>query len=335
MSQHSASHLGARRGFTLIELLVVIAIIAVLIALLLPAVQQAREAARRTQCKNSLKQIGLALHNYHDTHLTFPPGVVIPLTASTASTYPRNAGGGASAATPSWGWAAMLLPFMEQGNLHRLGAGANVTLGEELAAITSGSTVSAQTSLPIYRCASDPGPELNDQTHFGASTPLATSNYVAIIAHRWAGTDGAYPTSVWSPTKVTGAFFPNSRTRIGDITDGTSSTVAVSERAYSFRGVTPGAAVWAGCKDGWHTRCVRDTFGATWAPINSILTGGPWAASSTTSLSSNHPGGVNVLLFDGSVRFMSDNINHQPSVTPSSVLEYLMAIKDGQVAGDF
>src|SRR3954453_5885920 len=101
-----------RRGFTLIELLVVIAIIAVLIALLLPAVQQAREAARRTQCKNALKQIGLAFHNYHDSFNTFPPGCI-------ARQPVVNSGGGASTSTEIglWGWGAMILPYIDQANL--------------------------------------------------------------------------------------------------------------------------------------------------------------------------------------------------------------------------
>src|SRR4051812_6730319 len=93
-----------KRGFTLIELLVVIAIIAVLIALLLPAVQQAREAARRSQCKNNLKQIGLALHNYHDTANTLPPGWIGDPTGS-------NAGN-------RWGWGTMILPYLDQAPLY-------------------------------------------------------------------------------------------------------------------------------------------------------------------------------------------------------------------------
>src|SRR3954454_25192238 len=98
-----------RRGFTLIELLVVIAIIAILIALLLPAVQQAREAARRTQCKNNLKQIGLALHNYHDTCNSFPPGWINTWASNPPrSNFPGN----------SWGWNAMILPMMDQGNVY-------------------------------------------------------------------------------------------------------------------------------------------------------------------------------------------------------------------------
>src|SRR5687768_201165 len=95
----------SRRAFTLIELLVVIAIIGILVALLLPAVQQAREAARRTQCKNNLKQLGLALHNYHDQHKLLPPGYVSDYTTAGTDT------------GPGWGWAAMILPQIDQGPL--------------------------------------------------------------------------------------------------------------------------------------------------------------------------------------------------------------------------
>src|SRR4051812_30971338 len=107
--QNSRSSRVRFRAFTLIELLVVIAIIAILIALLLPAVQQAREAARRTQCRNNLKQMGLALHNYHDTYRLFP--------ASYYRDWPHNSSTNPTAGRPGWGWAVMLLPYMDQGPL--------------------------------------------------------------------------------------------------------------------------------------------------------------------------------------------------------------------------
>ncbi|MDQ3331585.1 MAG: DUF1559 domain-containing protein, partial [Planctomycetota bacterium] len=135
-----------RRGFTLIELLVVIAIIAVLIALLLPAVQQAREAARRAQCQNNLKQIGLALHNYHDVSNQFPMAFI---RASTVAN------------TEGWGWGAMILPQLEQGNLFdRLGVTqyrlTDVLAGlkPDLASVQDRTTI-FQTRLPVYICPSD------------------------------------------------------------------------------------------------------------------------------------------------------------------------------------
>jgi prepilin-type N-terminal cleavage/methylation domain-containing protein len=156
----------SRRGFTLIELLVVIAIIAVLIALLLPAVQQAREAARRTQCKNNLKQIGLALHNYLDTHLVFPPGY-IDRNGNPNVTPDLDQG-------PGWGWASFLLPMMDQSNVH------NQINFNQGVGLLSNITIS-QKPLSIFRCPSDGGRETFSVYDSNFTTPIATlafSNYV-------------------------------------------------------------------------------------------------------------------------------------------------------------
>ena len=115
-----ASRRDRLRGFTLIELLVVIAIIAILIALLLPAVQQAREAARRTQCKNNLHQIGIAIHNYHDTFRIFPPGHVTSVHYDVTD-------------NTMWGWAVMILPYIDQSPMYNLLTPGDVTLGFALA----------------------------------------------------------------------------------------------------------------------------------------------------------------------------------------------------------
>src|SRR6202035_572752 len=137
-----------RQAFTLIELLVVIAVIGTLIALLLPAVQKVREAASRTQCTNNLKQIGLALHNYHDTNKVFPPGYIDGNTSSTST--PDNDVG------PGWGWASFLLPYLERKDLFDQ---IDFTKGV-LAA--SPNVIMAQTSLPIFLCPSDPSQDTFD-----------------------------------------------------------------------------------------------------------------------------------------------------------------------------
>src|SRR5262245_20886047 len=156
-----------RRGFTLIELLVVIAIIAVLMSLLLPAVQQAREAARRTQCRNNLKQIGLALHNYHGALQVFPPGYVDR--SGNPNLTPDNDLG------PGWGWATFLLPHLDQSNVYdqlninqAIGTGANAQV--------------SLVAMPAFQCPSDGQQEPFPVYDSSFSTPMATvahSNYVA------------------------------------------------------------------------------------------------------------------------------------------------------------
>src|SRR5690349_2559350 len=156
-----------RTAFTLIELLVVIAIIAILIALLVPAVQKAREAAARTQCTNNLKQIGLAMHSYHDTYKRLPPGYVDGNTNPNST--PDNDVG------PGWGWAAFLLPYMEQGPLYN-----QINFG-----VTVGVGVNAQASqqpIALFLCPSDGTQQLvpvYDSTFSRPVVTLAHANYVA------------------------------------------------------------------------------------------------------------------------------------------------------------
>ena len=319
-----------KKGFTLIELLVVIAIIAVLIALLLPAVQQAREAARRTQCKNNLKQIGLALHNYHGTHKAFPPAAVLMVGSGIGTAADITDDGGRQ---PGWGWGAFILPFIEQANLY------------EAAGIGNGSFIydhidEYRTPISGYMCPSDPGEDINDRSFWATRAPgndmsvvAAKSNYVGVQDHR--------PDYYFSqPSLASGAFFINSSTEISDLIDGTSNTLAIGERAVNPQlpqdDNNPSGASWAGCVDVTHGRdCTYDITGTAGVPINSG-TGYYWAQG----FSSHHTGGAHFLLFDGSVKFISENINHTPGpvengALPNSTFEYLVVIDDGNPVGEF
>jgi len=195
-----------RNGFTLIELLVVIAIIAILIALLLPAVQQAREAARRTPCKNNLKQIGLALHNYMDVHNTFPSGGVY-----------------GSSVSMLWSAQTMILPYLDQGNLRGLintDYPLLMTVGGVSNQIHPDNATGVKTHLTIYKCPSDPGGVYEDDR-------FAPTNYLACMG---SGANGGIDERSAAGALPDGAFYRNSRTRAADFTDGMSNTVVMAER---------------------------------------------------------------------------------------------------------
>lgn len=321
------------RGFTLVELLVVIAIIGVLIALLLPAVQQAREAARRMQCSNNLKQIGLGLHNYHDTYQTFPSGVIIPK-------YPPSQPSWAQAGPAGWVWSSLILPFIEQPALHqRMG----VTKGGS--AFTSYAL--AQAVITPYRCPSDVAPDLADRCWWKVKSD--TNHEIASCSYKAVNSHGYPQTSVGGSNtynKATGGFYVNSATKFRDITDGTSNTLAVSESAYRRQYSVTGG-VWAASIDsnsGNPRDAMMDNLLAAPVKINQITFadgtyGIPgWGKQYMVMMSPNsfHPGGVMSVRFDGSVQFLSETINHSPetwqtaSGTPNSVLEYMIDIHDGR-----
>jgi len=287
-----------RRGFTLIELLVVIAIIAILIALLLPAVQAAREAARRSNCKNNLKQIGIGLHNYHDVHLSLPPGYVW---------------GGVGDFGLSWG--TFLLPFIEQENLQEQG---DVAVAMDNGWFdfldASAGTVPPAFRIPIamYACPSDVGPDENDQF-----SDMGKSNYSGVSgnSNRQSGAAGL---------GGNGAFFRNSDVRFADITDGLSNTLVVGERAYDLQGKLRSGggnvlgSIWAATPtaNGGHS-------GYLWTVCE--LTGGRLVnRDSGVMYSSYHPGGAQFLLGDGSVRFISENLD-------GTVQQQLATIGGGEV----
>jgi len=319
-----------RHAFTLVELLVVIAIIGVLVALLLPAVQAAREAARRSQCSNNLKQIGLGLHNYHDIFKVLPSGVITP------TGDPDMPSGGcpsnSSTAIEGWGWAALLLPFIEQGPLHdTAGIGRGGLLQNHLS--TTAPIGAARQRIDVYRCPSDGGADVGrvqnrTDTEF---LDAAFSNYGGINAHRSASLAGG--------TAATGTFWRDSRVGFADITDGLSNTIAVAESA-TQRGTTQiGPKNWAGCKIACGGNCVDQVFLSGRWPINDA-TG--TADQLGEAPSSHHPGGVQVLLHDGSVRFISETIefvrtagtaNNDSAV--DSTWERLLARQDGQPVSDF
>ncbi len=307
-----------RTGFTLIELLVVIAIIAILIALLLPAVQQAREAARRSQCKNNLKQIGLAMHNYHETYQTFPPGIVNATNA---------AGPCVTTGNNTWGWGTYLLPQMDQAPLFQQLAPNGCQLPGATSVFPSSGSALLQTSLPAFVCPSDTGDPVNP--YYGNYTK---SNYVI------SEDVGNVNTSV----------------QVRDILDGTSNTLMFGERTLRQNPQgkrQSGAIVW-----GRHSNSDASfKFRVAW-PINT-----PNPTTSTTSpgsgdggcarhaVASEHVGGAQFLMCDGSVRFISENISHNPiaeTTTTCTAMNTSMAgsgftyqnlfyIADGNPVGDF
>ena len=266
-----------RRAFTLIELLVVIAIIAVLIALLLPAVQQAREAARRTQCRNNMHQIGLAMHNYHDTHRCFPPAWVRTVATN-------------GQLHSMW---VMLLPFMDEAALYNAYNFDRYIL-EACTPNNANQTVMASI-LSQYNCPSDSGPAVLTTWACGLHSD---SSYVANSGTNNKGSDTSHQSG--QPANTYGPFSPNSRVRIRDIRDGTSQTLAAGEQRHdtgiASYGVWQYKPVWSRGGTGYNVMTITDN------PMNpTSIT--PW------SFTSMHEGGVFFLFCDGQVRFISENID--------------------------
>ncbi len=311
---HSSS---SECGFTLIELLVVIAIIAVLIALLLPAVQQAREAARRSQCKNNLKQLGLALHNYHDVAGLFPPAIVVQ--RADPQFVPNGLTDNLPDPVESWGWGAFLLPYLEQSALYNA---CKIGSGDLLERYV---TTSALTPLAVYRCPSDIAPSVRT-----TSRPIATwgtSNYKANM-----GVNGG-----WGSGTNGAVFWRDGKCGFRDILDGTSNTVAIGEIAWQRGTLKHEAAVWAGCRQGMQGDCVDDVVASGRAPINSNATN---TNILSESFSSVHTGGAHFLMADGAVRFISENVQfiangESNSSAADSTYEFLLHRNDGQVVGEF
>jgi len=304
-------------AFTLVELLVVIAIIGVLVALLLPAVQAAREAARRASCSNNLKQIALALHNYHDVHLTFPSGWLDNPIAN----------------EEAWGWSALTLPYIEQAPLHATLGVTKARLVDQLRSLNGANgpavAAAARTVLKVFICPTDSGHQgglVHTNRHFGGgigfaaagftgnTTLVGVSNYMGVAGHR----------DVVNAAPNSGIFFGNcsgdaticpnqvsSAVRMGDVADGTSSTLMVGERdTFNCRSGT-----WLGVRNtnGSNDRGVVVVIGHSHPKLNQDVKAVTWDTDRIgcgEGFSSLHPGGAQFAAVDGSVRFIPNTINH-------------------------
>ncbi len=324
------------RAFTLIELLVVIAIIAVLIALLLPAVQQAREAARRTQCKNNLKQIGLALHNYHDTFSVMP-------FATSAAGYSAGSASGVLVKNHT-GW-LMLLPYFDQGPLFNTidfnsamgiwNPGGGTLAGG--ATIVPANAAASGKRLTVLLCPSDSGPETypsGDGT-YGCAPGVASykNSYGFSVKYgmTWDPSTAPYWNNEDRSTRSMFGIYSNTRFR--DASDGLSNTVAIAETTLSVQdGVTQSWACAQHVGEGIQfadppNTNINNWYCCSWqSPPNPSFK--PGSLGEWGSPGSVHTGGMHVLLGDGSVRFISENIN-------ATTRQRLGYISDGQTIGEF
>lgn len=271
----------APSAFTLVELLVVIAIIGILVGLLLPAVQAAREAARRMQCSNHIRQLGLAVHNYESTYRRLPSGWIA-----------SNAHG-----DPGWGWAAALLPFMEGNNLHQ-------QIDFNLPIDDARNSVPRESIVPTFQCPSDTGPNVfeiaagdgHDHDHDAIATvddgmpklfSVSKSNYVGVF--------GTFELED-APYNGDGMFYGNSRIKFADVTDGLSNTLMVGERSSKL-----GGSLWQGN---------ISEASEPHARIVGVADHGPNDPHSHfEDFGSYHTGGVNFMRADVSVSFVADSID--------------------------
>ena len=340
MSRHAAKK-RKQAGFTLIELLVVIAIIGILLALTLPAVQMVREAARRTSCKNNMRQLGLALHNYESARKQFPPGYAYSLGSDYASQtgYPVSSGL-TDANYLGHGWGAFILPFVEQQNLSNL-------VDDQLPVFDPANQVARETEVTVFLCPSDPFSQGNFVVRDETSNPVeqyAAASYCA----NWGPASGVLETPGntgddinldATPDQSTGPFYRNSKTRFRDITDGTSSTLAIGERhngpIVDSAGNPIGVAPHSNFENAWFA-AVRDIdspdddhghmvlFDTEFPPNNPPISG----VGADRGVAAPHSGLAQFVFMDGSVHTISETID-------SIVYRSLSSIRGGEIIGEY
>ena len=311
----------SRAGFTLVELLVVIAIIGILIGMLLPAVQQVREAARRAQCANNMRQIAIANHNYESANGHFPPGFVLE----------TNSNG--DPIDNLWSWSSQIFPQLELGDLHNLLNVADGTLTAAASNAEPGQLAAIQGNYPVFRCPSSNAPELNDEEDFGGvrygvidnsgnDVATAVSNYVGVnhssapnaSDHVLLETESVRSANA-GEIQPNGIFFDNSEITFRDITDGSSNTFMLGERDWEFNNPIPGEDNFrAGASNPFGFSALRsgssngDNVVRVMGRV--VLATGSGEINSTFFLhagrgfSSSHPGGLNIANCDGSIQFL-------------------------------
>jgi prepilin-type N-terminal cleavage/methylation domain-containing protein/prepilin-type processing-associated H-X9-DG protein len=304
-------HPTIRRAFTLIELLVVITIIGVLVAMLLPAIQAARESARRMQCGSNLKQIGIAMHNHESARHVLPPAYIAQ---------PGGVMGGADAngdSFPGWTGLFQLLPYVEEATTQK-------KFNRDLPCWAPDNVAVAKTPISVYRCPSVPDPSLTYIVKDSAGNPLVFNGELALSRSNYVLCAGRH--DIWTDPRpdlsgiADGVFFRNSRIRIKDITDGVSHTMFAAEQTpthsdSTWVAIVPGAATCptpryaaAGCdvaapQINFHSGPGLFESPPTIKPPNDVFPG------YVDETHSDHPAGCNVLMGDGSVRWVSDLIN--------------------------
>lgn len=314
----------SRIGFTLVELLVVIAIIGILVGLLLPAVQAAREAARRMQCSNNLKQLGLAMHTYHDAYRKFPLG------GNWKTPWGVIAGRGNRLARGNgWAWNAMILPYVEQSALYnQLNFNNRITEAPNRALMS--------TPMPMAKCPSDNRPDFltvgTATSAYNLVTPgMTTTNYVACA--------GTFVSSAYydqPEDRKNGILFEDSDIKFGSVTDGTSNTILVGETVHYNFLWDPNMFGRFGAGDG------RADAPESIMRVGQFRTNLPKTASANdqrNSFSSRHTGGSQFTFADGSVHFISETIDHNQlafgAAGTMATFQRLCARNDGLVVGEY